>query len=129
MVRADGSRIVGSSRRPGYRHPTQLIDRAADRGRKLAPTDLPRSSRIPSRKPVFLGVHLGDVVVEVADRIALQRGARRLIALDIGQVPDAMELKTTVQGRALQARDRNLQRVEAVTVGKYACRRKATMTA
>ena len=45
----------------------------------------------------FLGPDLGDVDVEVADRIGLELLLRRLVAFDIGQAADAVALQTAVQ--------------------------------
>ena len=45
----------------------------------------------------LLGPHLGDVDVEVADRIGLELLLRRLVAFDIGQAADAVALQTAVQ--------------------------------
>ena len=60
------------------------------------------------------GSDLGDVDVEVADRVALELAPGRFVALDLGQAADAVSLKAAVQGGAGQMRDRGLQRVEAV---------------
>ena len=45
----------------------------------------------------MLGPDLGDVDVEVADRVALELGPPRLVAIDVGQPRDAVALETTVQ--------------------------------
>ena len=62
----------------------------------------------------FLGAHLGDVDVEVADRVALERLLGRLVAVDLRQPADAVALEAAMQGRAGQMRDRRLQGIEAI---------------
>jgi hypothetical protein len=62
----------------------------------------------------FCGLHLGDVDMEVADRVALELLLRRLVAFDIRQATDAMALQTAMEGRAGQVRNGRLQRIEAV---------------
>ena len=62
----------------------------------------------------LLGADLGDVDVEVADRIGLEGLLGRLVAGDLGQAADAVALQATVQGRPRQVRDRRLQGIEAV---------------
>jgi len=44
------------------------------------------------------GLHLGDVNVEEADRVALELLALRLVAADIWQARDAMPLQAAVKG-------------------------------
>jgi hypothetical protein len=58
--------------------------------------------------------HLGDIDVEVADRVALERLLRGPVAFNIGQPADAMALQAAVQRRPRQVRDRRLQGIEAV---------------
>ena len=53
------------------------------------------------------GAHLGNVNVEVTDRIMLE-GALGFFVLIPGQATDAMALQTAVQGRAGQFRDARL---------------------
>ena len=43
------------------------------------------------------GLHLGDVDVEEADRVALKALPLRLVALDVRQAGDAMPLQASVQ--------------------------------
>jgi hypothetical protein len=62
----------------------------------------------------LFGPHLGDIDVEVADRVALELLLCRPVALDIGQTTNAMALQAAMQRRSRQVRDRRLQRVEAV---------------
>ena len=62
----------------------------------------------------LLGPDLSDVDVEVADGVALELGAARLIALGVRQPADPMALQAAVQAGAPQVRDRRLKRVEAV---------------
>ena len=45
----------------------------------------------------FGGTHLGDIDVEVADRIALELLLARLVPLDLGQAGDIVALKAAVQ--------------------------------
>jgi hypothetical protein len=62
----------------------------------------------------LLGADLGDVEVEVADRIGGEALLLRLVALDLGQAADAVPLQAAVQAGARQVRDRGLEAVEAV---------------
>src|SRR4051812_16417708 len=62
----------------------------------------------------FLGANLGNIDVEVADGIALERLLGGFVAGDLRQSADAMALKASVQSRAGEARYRRLQSVEAV---------------
>ena len=55
----------------------------------------------------FLGAHLGDVDMEVADRVCLEAGFR-LLALNIRQAGDVVPLIEAVQARSAQMRDRRL---------------------
>lgn len=48
-------------------------------------------------KLAFGGAHLGDVDVELADRIALERLECRLVALDLRQPTDPTALRTAMQ--------------------------------
>ncbi len=64
----------------------------------------------------FGGLHLGDVDVEEADRIRLERLLGCLVALDFGQTRDAVALQAAVQRGSGQLRDRRLQSVEAVVL-------------
>lgn len=57
---------------------------------------------------------LGDVYVEVADRVVLELPLRLRLALQVGQAGDAVALVQAVQARSGQVRDRILQRLEAV---------------
>jgi len=45
----------------------------------------------------LLGAHLGDVDVDVAERVGLERLARGLVAFDLGQAADAVPLKAAVR--------------------------------
>jgi len=56
----------------------------------------------------LLGSNLGEIDVEVADRIRLELLPDGLVAIDLGQPTDAMALKATVQRGARQMRDRRL---------------------
>jgi hypothetical protein len=57
---------------------------------------------------------LGDVNVEVADRVAFELRAPRLVALSVRQTADAMALEAAVQAGAGEVRKRGLEGVEAV---------------
>jgi hypothetical protein len=48
-------------------------------------------------EPALLGMHLGDVEVEIADRVGLEARALGLVALDVRQASDAMALEAAVQ--------------------------------
>ena len=65
-------------------------------------------------KLALFGANLGDVDVEVADRVALELPLGGLLAFDPGQPRNAMALQAAVQRRAGQVRDRRLKRVEAI---------------
>ena len=60
------------------------------------------------------GSNLGDVDMEIADRIGLELALRRSFAFDLGQPRDPVALQTPVKGRARQMRDGGLQSVKAV---------------
>ena len=45
----------------------------------------------------FLGTDLGDVDVEVAERVALELAPGGCVTLDLRQLPDAVPLETAVQ--------------------------------
>src|SRR5215210_7590131 len=62
----------------------------------------------------LLGSDLGDVDVEVADRIRLEPLLRGLVALGLGQARDAVALQAAVQTGAGQVREGGLERIEAV---------------
>ena len=66
----------------------------------------------------FGRLHLGDVEMEVADRIALELLLARLVAVNLGQAGDAVTLKAAMQAGARQPRDRGLQGVKAVVEGQ-----------
>jgi hypothetical protein len=59
-------------------------------------------------------LHLGQVDVEVADRVGSEALLAGLVALDLGQPADAVPLQAAVQARARQVRDGGLEAVEAV---------------
>ena len=54
----------------------------------------------------FGGSHLGDVDMEVADRIGLELLLGGLVAFDLRQAADAVALQAAMQRRARQMRDR-----------------------
>lgn len=62
----------------------------------------------------LFGAHLGNVNVEIADRVALELVLRRLVAIDIRQAADAVTLQATMQRRPRKMRDCRLQCIEAV---------------
>jgi hypothetical protein len=59
-------------------------------------------------------VHLGDIDMEVADRVALELLLGGRVAGHLGQAADPMALQTAMQGRARQVRDGGLEGVEAI---------------
>ena len=73
--------------------------------------------------------NLGDVDMEIADRIGLEFAFGAGLAFDLGQPGDPVALQTPVKRRAGQMRDGGLQGIEAVVGGSKACLRKATTTA
>jgi hypothetical protein len=60
------------------------------------------------------GSDLGEVDMEIADRIGLELALRRGFAFDLRQARDLVTLKASMQRRARQMRDCRLKRVEAV---------------
>jgi hypothetical protein len=62
----------------------------------------------------FGGSHLGEVDMEIADRIGLELALGRRFAFDLRQPRDPMTLKATMQRRARQMRDGGLKRIKAV---------------
>src|SRR5437763_9454649 len=62
----------------------------------------------------LVGAHLGDVDVEIADRIDPELFRAWLVAIRCGQPADAVTLKTTMKRRARQTRDRGLKCIETV---------------
>ena len=62
----------------------------------------------------LLGANLGDVDVEVADRVALEGLFGGLVTGDLRQTADAVALEAAMQGRPGQVRDGRLQGIEAV---------------
>jgi hypothetical protein len=65
-------------------------------------------------EPALLGAGLGDVDVEGADRAGLELALARFAALRLRRPRDAAASEAAVQRRAGQARDGDLERVEAV---------------
>src|SRR6266849_5760155 len=57
---------------------------------------------------------LGDVDVEVTDRVGLELALVGLVAVDLRQAVNTVALQAAVQRRAGQVGDRRLQRVEAI---------------
>ena len=57
---------------------------------------------------------LGDVDVEEADRVGLERFLGRLVAFDFRQPADAVALIAAMQRRTRQVRNRGLQGIEAI---------------
>ncbi len=64
-------------------------------------------------KLALVGPDLGDVDMEVADRIAFEGMPGWLVAGDLGQAADAVALQTAVKRRSGQVRQRSLERLEA----------------
>ena len=62
----------------------------------------------------LVGPDLGNIDVEVADGIALERLFGGLVAGDLGQAADAVALQTAVKRRPGQVRERRLECIEAV---------------
>ncbi|MGY3347102.1 hypothetical protein ACVI1I_006308 [Bradyrhizobium sp. USDA 4459] len=63
---------------------------------------------------LFGGLKLGDVDVEVADRISLELLLRGLATADFRQSADAVTLEPAMQGRPRQMRDGRLQPIKAI---------------
>src|SRR5215216_7437389 len=62
----------------------------------------------------LLGPDLGDVDVEVADRVALELSPLWLVAVCVGQARDAVALQTAMQALSCQVRNSGLQGIETV---------------
>ena len=60
------------------------------------------------------GSNLGDVDMEISDRVSLELALGRSFAFDLWQPRDSMALEATMQRRARQMRNGGLKRVEAV---------------
>lgn len=65
-------------------------------------------------EPAFGRVNLGQIDMEVAERIGLEARPLGFVAVDLRQSADPMALQAAMQRRAGQVRDRGLERVEAV---------------
>ncbi len=83
VVREHGVDLVGNGGGKGSQevagHPAGRPFVQLDEGELGRPVD-----RHEQVQPAFLGVHLGDVEVEVAERVALELGAQRLVASTSG---------------------------------------------
>jgi len=62
----------------------------------------------------LLSANLGNVEVEVTDRVTLEGFLSGLITGDLRQTADRVAFKAPMQGRPGQMRDRRLQGIEAV---------------
>ena len=62
----------------------------------------------------FLRSNLGNVDVEVADRVVGELAALELVAFELGQAADAVPLKTAVQRGSGEMRDARQQAVKVV---------------
>ena len=62
----------------------------------------------------FRRLNLGNINVEVAERVGLELRLGGLVALDLGEARDVVALQTAVQRRAGQVRDRRLQGIETI---------------
>jgi hypothetical protein len=56
----------------------------------------------------FLGVHLGDVEMEIADRVDLEWLLRDFVTLDLRQSAYVVALEEAMKGRSGEMRDRRL---------------------
>ena len=65
-------------------------------------------------EPSFGRMNLGQIDVEVAERVGLEARTLRLVAIDLRQTADTVPLQAPMQRRAGQVWDRSLERVEAV---------------
>jgi hypothetical protein len=59
-------------------------------------------------KLALFGPYLGEIDVEVGDRVHLELLPRRLVSVDLGQAADAVALQAAVKGRSRQMRDGRL---------------------
>ena len=71
-------------------------------------------NRDDEMEPALRGSDLGDVDMEIADRVSLELTLGRSFAFDPRQQRDSMTLQATMQRRARQMRDRRLQGVKAI---------------
>ncbi|CAP57828.1 unnamed protein product (plasmid) [Gluconacetobacter diazotrophicus PA1 5] len=65
-------------------------------------------------KAPHFSADFSNVDVKIADRITLELRPFWFVAFGLGQAADPMALKTTVQGRSRQMRDRRLKRIKAI---------------
>lgn len=65
-------------------------------------------------EPALRGADLGDVNVEVAERVGLELALYALAVLDVRQPRDAVPLQAAVKRRADQTRDRRQKGVQAI---------------
>ena len=103
--------------RDGLDQPTQEVcgvapgDRLAefDKGELRGPVDGDEEVEF-----AFGGSNLGNIDMEIADRIGLELSLGRGFPFNLGQPRDSMALQAAVQRRARQVRDGRLKRVQAV---------------
>ena len=69
----------------------------------------------------FRGAHLGQIDVEIADRIALELYPPGLVSFHLGQTADAMPFLTPMKGRTGQLRDRGPARRRGSRRAEAAC--------
>ena len=93
-------------------HGVDLVGHGRDEATKEVARDTPRCLLVQLDKGelgravdgdeevelALLGPDLGNVDVEEADRVALEPGALRLVAVRVGQPADAVALQAAVQG-------------------------------
>jgi hypothetical protein len=77
----------------------------------------------------FGGSNLGNIDVELSNRISLELPLRRRFPFNLGQPRDSTAPQAAMQGRAGQMRNRRLKRVEAVVERQKRMPRKAMITA
>ena len=111
VVGEDGGDLVGDG---GDQAAQEVCSRFArhllvqfDEGELRGPVD--RDDEI---ELALSGSDLGEVDMEIADRIGLELALRRGFAFDLRQARDPVALKASMQRRARQMRDCRLKRVE-----------------
>ena len=65
-------------------------------------------------KPAFGRMHLSNIDVEIANRIALELLLRLFVASNIWQPRNTMALKASMQRRTCQKGDRRLERIKTI---------------
>src|SRR5919107_5843776 len=99
-------RLDRVAQEPGGLHLARALDQAGE-GELARAVDGHEQPQLP-----LFRADLGDVDMEVADRVGGEALLARPVTVDLGQPADAVPLEAAVQGRAGQMRDGGLEGVE-----------------